>query len=193
MIRINLRRGTVAGIAAGTLLAATACGADEIGAAAVVGGDRITVTTVQDKAETFLDTTEDPSGVDTAALQRRIVQQDVRHELLTDVAADTGAATSEAAVDDFLEELSTAQGGDLTQFKLEQGFTDESLRSAVHDELLRRELVEELGSDEAVEEAVSAKADEVGVTVNRRYGTWEGNQIAEGTGAIASVLDQAVA
>ncbi len=195
MSRINLRRRTVVSalVAAGTLLAATACGDNEIGAAAVVGGNRITVTAVQDKAEDFLDSTDDRSGIDTAALQRRILQQDVRHELLTDVATDEGVTTSEADVDDFLEQLAEAQGGDLTQFMLDEGFTEETLRSAVHDELLRSGLAEELGSDEAVELAVVAKADEIGVTVNRRYGTWEGNQLTEGSGAIASVLDEAVA
>ncbi len=192
VIRINLRRGTVVGIAVGALLSASACsGGNEIGAAAVVGGERITVTSVQDKVADYLDTNPDPSGIDTGALQRRIIQQDVRHELLTEVAADEGVSTTEADVDDFLDQVAEAQGGDLTQFKLDEGFTDDSLRSAVHDELLRSGLAERLGSDEAVEEALVAKADEIGVTLNRRYGTWEGNQLAEGSGAIASVLDEA--
>ncbi len=193
----DMRRTVVSAVAvAGTLLAATACGNDEIGAAAVVGGSRITVTAVQDQAEDFLATTDDSSEIDTAALQRRILQQEVRHDLLTDVATDESVTVSEADVDNFLEQLQEAQeaqGGDLTQFMLEQGFTEETLRSAVHDEVLRSQLAEELGSDEAVEAAVTAKADEVGVTVNRRYGTWEGNQLIEGTGAIASVLDEAAA
>jgi SurA N-terminal domain len=192
-IRGRIPVGVIVGAVLGVLLGTSACGGSEVGAAAVVGGERITVSSVQDRAQAFLDTTPDPSGIDTGALQRRILQQDVRHVLLSGLAADENVTVSEADVDDFLDQLAAVQGGDLTQFKLDEGFTDDSLRAAVRDELMRSALAEDLGSDEAVEEAVAARAEEIGVTLNRRYGTWEGNQLVEGTGAISSVLDEAAA
>ena len=167
----------------------TACDTDEIGAAAVVGDDRITIGELQDRVRDFTDSIPDESeeGTDPAILQQALLDRMIRHELLEQLARDEGIEVSEADIDTFIEEQveGPAPDGDITDLLAQSALTDNTLREAVRDVLIQQELVERLGGEEAYSEALVEKSEEIGVKVSPRYGTWTDAGLEATSGSIS--------
>jgi hypothetical protein len=167
----------------------TACDTDEIGAAAVVGDDRITIGELQDRVRDFTDSIPDESeeGTDPAILQQALLDRMIRHRLLEQLARDEGIEVSEADIDTFIEEQveGPAPDGDITDLLAQSALTDNTLREAVRDVLIQQELVERLGGEEAFIEALAEKSEEIGVKVSPRYGTWTDAGLEATSGSIS--------
>jgi hypothetical protein len=167
----------------------TACDTDEIGAAAVVGDDRITIGELQDRVRDFTDSISDESeeGTDPAILQQALLDRMIRHRLLEQLARDEGIEVSEADIDTFIEEQveGPAPDGDITDLLAQSALTDNTLREAVRDVLIQQELVERLGGEEAFIEALAEKSEEIGVNVSPRYGTWTDAGLEATSGSIS--------
>ena len=167
----------------------TACDTNEIGAAAVVGDDRITIGELQDRVRDFTDSGpgEAAAGTDPAVLQQALLDRMIRHELLEQLARDEGIEVSEADIDTFIEEQveGPAPEGDITDLLAQSALTDNTLREAVRDVLIQQELVERLGGEEAYSEALVEKSEEIGVKVSPRYGTWTDAGLEATSGSIS--------
>ena len=169
-------------------LSLAACDADQVGAAAVVGGDRITVAELQDHTREVVDVTPDADITgNQAELQRGLLNRLISFRLGEQVARDTGVTISEAAIDEFIVEqlIPQAPDGDLTPLLAQNWLTEETLRDAVRQVLT----IDELGGSEAYAQAITTAAEEVGVEVNPRYGTWDGVQVIDQSGSISMPVD----
>jgi SurA N-terminal domain len=167
-----------------------ACNTEQIGAAAVVGNERITVAELQEQvrevAESLPDGAE-PTG-DQSAAQHAILQRMIRSELLAAVAADEGVEVSEAEIDAFIDEQIAPQApdGDLGPLLAQNNLTEESLRTSVRDQLVATELIDRVGGEQELIDLLNQKSDEIGVEVNPRYGTWDGFVLEQSSGSIST-------
>lgn len=176
----------VAAVASSAIIAVAlaACDTDQVGAAAVVGDDRITVAELQDHAREVVEVSPDAEITgDQAELQRGLLNRMISFRLNDQVARDTGVTISEADIDQFIDEQLIPQtpDGDLTPLLAQNLLTEQTLRDAVRQVLT----IEELGGSEAYAEAITTAAEQVGVEVNPRYGTWDGVQLVQESGSIS--------
>lgn len=183
----TIRRVVGASVAVIAALTLTACDSQQIGAAAVVGDQRITVSDLQDQARAIAelpDSTLDPHG-DLSEIQRTILALHIRHEVLGRVAEDEGLEVTDAEIDTALE-----QGGLPAS---DESVVAELDRTNVHDQLMFQKLVE-AGDEAAAIETFNAAAAELGIEVNPRYGTWgEDLTVTPDSGSISEAVDAAPA
>jgi hypothetical protein len=94
---------------------------------------------------------------------------------------------SDADIDAFIDEQVTSQAsdGDIGPLLAQNNLTEASLRPFVRDQLIATELIEQLGGQEELIQVLTEKADEIGVTVNPRYGTWDGVVLEQSSGSIS--------
>ncbi|MEQ7123841.1 SurA N-terminal domain-containing protein [Actinopolymorpha sp. B11F2] len=178
-------------VAAGLTL--TGCGSlSNPSAAAQVGGETISVSFLQKQLEEILDHSArasdvpggqvNPSTAELAENQRALLQQLINDSLITETADRLGVTASRADIDKVEDEIRAQQvfiPGDMRE---------EFARWVA----LRRELNANLLGKTPASQADQAKADqllgeqmrrtsrEVGVTVNPRYGRWDGAQLLPG-------------
>ena len=162
----------------------------QIGAAAVVGDERITVAELQEQVRELAESLPDGGEAtgDQSVAQREILQRMIRSELLAAVAADEGVEVSEAEIDAFIEEqiVPQAPDGDLGPLLAQNNLTEASLRTSVRDQLVATELIEQVGGEQELVELLNQKSDEIGVEVNPRYGTWDGFVLEQSSGSIST-------
>ncbi|MGH8829146.1 MAG: SurA N-terminal domain-containing protein [Jiangellaceae bacterium] len=190
-----IRRALVVPAVAALVVSLSACDADEVGAAAVIGDYRVTVTELQQQTRDVMDL--DGSQVDETSdlteLQSILLEREVRHQVLTAMAVDHDVVVTDADVDEYIEETLAPQApdGDITELLGQFGYTEETLRIGVHDELAAGELSSALGDDPgAFADEFNATADELGVAINPRYGTWGDDLALERTsGSISEPFD----
>lgn len=172
-----IRRALVVPAVAILAVALSACEVDEVGAAASVGDYTLTVNDLQQQTRDVMDvpgSTVDPNS-DLTELQSILIERDVRHQVILEMAEDHSVDVTDADVDRYIEESLAPQapGGDITNLLGEYGYTEESLRVAVYDELAANEVNKALGeAPGAFQEEFNAVGDELGITINPRYGTW---------------------
>ncbi|WP_162451227.1 SurA N-terminal domain-containing protein [Phytoactinopolyspora mesophila] len=170
--------------AAAAVAMLTACDPDQIGTAATVGDDRLSVSELQDQVTEIvefrndaIETLELPMppvdpGRDVSGLQRDVLNSWVIHRLGERAARDLGIHISEAEIDDFLEQYATQlPDGDLTPLLVEEGWTEDMLRDEVRLGLINQQVAATEGP-EALSVALGEAAQEAGVDINPRYGTW---------------------
>lgn len=182
---------TLAALAAVTL---TACDSDQIGAAAVVGGERITVEDLQAKAQEIVDIPG--SGLedtrDLTQLQRDLLGREILARVMRQAAEDQGLDVTDAQVDDLVaQELDgLPEDQDVDAALAQSTFTLESFREAARTQLIAEGLTGEGGDQTALVEAVNTATDELGVEVNPRYGEWGENfAVEELSGSISTPAD----
>ncbi|MDQ3663214.1 MAG: SurA N-terminal domain-containing protein [Actinomycetota bacterium] len=154
-------------------LAVSACEPREVGAAAVVGDERISVTELQGDVEAYIASLPagQRAGVATGDLQREILQLHIRRELLERLTAAHGVTVSEADID---RALGSRQQVDSAVAR-EAGYVG----------LAAGRLIDELG-DEGFRAALSELVDETGVEMNPRYGEWVEDSLRSGTGSLST-------
>ncbi|HMG28966.1 MAG TPA: SurA N-terminal domain-containing protein [Jiangellaceae bacterium] len=187
------RRALAAVVCVATVAIITACDTDEIGAAAVVGGDRITIGELQDQVRAVTESAPDggePTG-DQAEMQRTLLERTIQHELLASVGRDEGVEVTEAEIDAFIDEqiLSQTQDGDIGPLLAENALTETTLREFVRDQLVATALIDTFGGQEQLIEALTAEADALGVEVSPRFGTWSGIALEPSSGSISEPAD----
>ncbi len=176
----------VAAVVSSVVLAAVlaGCDSDQVGAAAIVGDERITVSQLQEHAREVvaLLPNGDITG-DQAELQRGLLDRMISFRLNEQVARDHDITITEADIDQFIADqlITQSPDGDLTPLLADNWLTEETLRDAVRQVLT----IEEIGGAEAYADAIAAAAEEVGVEVNPRYGSWDGTQVVQSSGSIS--------
>ena len=183
------RRIGAASAAAAVALLLSGCNSNEIGAAAIIDGNRVPIERVQASAQEVEKVVEDADG---AAVQRAVIVDLVRSRMLDRVAAAEGVSVGQAEVEQFLGALDQQAGG---RDKLEEAFATELrlppsqlqswARGALVQQALGAKLVPGDDADQAVQQrrqqAVNAKLAEraraAAVTINPRYGAWNPDQL----------------
>lgn len=183
----------VAAVASSAALAfvLTACDADQVGAAAVVGGDRITVSELQDHVREVVAMMPDAEATgDQRDTQLTVLNRMIGFQLRDHIAANAGITVTEAEVDEFIAEqlIPQAPDGDLTPLLAQNLLTEATLREAVREVIV----LQRVGGQEAYVQALIEASEEVGVEVNPRYGSWAGAGIEDVSGSVSEQagLDQ---
>ncbi|UWE08112.1 SurA N-terminal domain-containing protein [Actinacidiphila bryophytorum] len=190
-----VRRRTAVSIAAAALLLAspalTACGSGpaQPGAAAVVGGQRITVSTLQDKVnEVRAAQAASPQAQQLLSASGKLSTQTlsmlVQNTVIERAAADAGVTVSDgevqqqhaAALEQFSGSEQALDAALLQQYDIVPSGADSFFRTNALVGKLIMSLGFQPGSDggqTAVVDAISKTADKMGVKVNPRYGAWD--------------------
>jgi hypothetical protein len=161
------------------------------GAAAVVGDERVSTSSVEATATSVREQAaeEELGELDGATLNRITVERAIRSLLTAELAEREGVTVSEGEVNDYLAEIEAAgQSEQLNVDALNNGVPSTELRGEVRDFLLRQKVGEELvdGSGPEVEQergvavsdALVALAEEIRVSVSPRYGTWDAQTVS---------------
>ncbi|MEC4017310.1 SurA N-terminal domain-containing protein [Streptomyces sp. H27-D2] len=189
---MHRRRTALSVSAAATLLALgpllTACGsAPHPGAAAVVDGNRITVSQVQAKVKHVRDAQRDsPQAAEliqnTGGLSRSTLNGMVFERILLRVAKDAEIDVSRRDVQQARSQAEQGAGGAarLREMWLQQGIAPDQVNATVRNELLLEGVARSIGADRRSPEgqqklvaAVSAASKGMDIDVNPRFGTWD--------------------
>ena len=167
----------------------TGCGSGEphAGAAAVVDGDRITVSQVQDRAEVVraaqrADENSKELIEATGPLSLFSLNDMVRQRIVERAAKDEGVRVSRAEVQSFKKKLEQQRGGakQFEELMLKDATVAPSqLDDALRTDLLLTKLMQKMGVDPQSQQAqqavfgkMSETAEEMGIKINPRFGEW---------------------
>ena len=175
------RRHVVLVAVAAPLLVLTACTPMKSGSAAIVGDQSLTEAQVGDTADevnSVVATADAELSLSPADLNQRIVSMWVDEELTEELASDEGVTASDADVDQFLSQYDQAQR---LQIVTQAGIPPSQLPRAAKTVVLRNKLADELTPDGSQQEKTAAlaaalvkTAEDLGVSVNPRFGKWNG-------------------
>ena len=184
----------------------TACGSDaHPGAAAVVGGQRITVSQLENRVNEVRDAQRSAVKGDDAQYAQAIAQtgtltRDTLHGMVLDkvlqkAAEDAGVRVSRHEVQQMRAGLEQQAGGarGLESAWLQQyGVPPQRLDENLHLQLEAQKLAAKLGTDTsqpAFWNALSAASKELGVDLNPRYGGWDVQKVSRVDAATAWVRE----
>ncbi|HEY8980974.1 MAG TPA: SurA N-terminal domain-containing protein, partial [Streptomyces sp.] len=207
---MHRRRRRTALLLTATIAAAapllTACGSDaHPGAAAVVGGQRITVSQLENRVNEVRDAQRSAVKGDDAQYAQAIAQtgtltRDTLHGMVLDkvlqkAAEDAGVRVSRHEVQQMRAGLEQQAGGarGLESAWLQQyGVPPQRLDENLHLQLEAQKLAAKLGTDTsqpAFWNALSAASKELGVDLNPRYGGWDVQKVSRVDAATAWVRE----
>jgi SurA N-terminal domain len=186
------RTGVVGLLAVLGILALAGCSTPvKAGAAAIVGDERIPTSAVQETASSVRTQAEeeDLGELDGATLNRITVERQIRSLLTAELAEREGVTVSDGEVEAYLAEIDAAgQSEQLVVDALNNGVPRDELQNEVRNFLLRQKVGEELvpGSGPeaeqeriaAVNQALISLANEVYISVNPRFGTWDAETVS---------------
>jgi hypothetical protein len=168
------------------VVALTGCRADQLGTAAVVAGERISVEELQDHTTSYLEAV--PDG-DESNAQQAILQQLIVSAVIERAAEDAGVSVTDGEVAeqrdqvlDQVREPAEAEGVDprvyvsrqLAQSQQQAVVPPDELEQFIRDQLLASRLAD--NDPVATNEALVAAAEKTDVEVNPRYGRWDPQQ-----------------
>jgi hypothetical protein len=172
----------------------TACGTDsQPGAAAVVGGHRITQAQVEERVREVRDAQRAAVSDDdqyrqvvaqSGSLARFTVQGMVLDRVLHHAAEEAGVAVSRKEVQDLRTNLERQLGGRQgleTTWLQQYGVAPERLEENLRLQVAASELAQKLGTATDTPEfgkALAASSKDLGVELNPRYGTWDAEKSA---------------
>ncbi|SOD63455.1 SurA N-terminal domain-containing protein [Streptomyces zhaozhouensis] len=194
------RRTSTLAVTAAALLVATplltGCSTDaHPGAAAVVGGEKITIASVQDRVETIREAQrEQPEGDQllqaSAGLTRQTVDFLVYLEVLEAAAEEHGVEVTRAQIQESRAIAEQSVGGAealrLSALTTTGGLPmagDEQIDQVLRSQLLFQGVAQRLNAPAGQEgqlvmrEALAETAERIGVEVNPRYGEWDSEQV----------------
>ncbi|MEU4686083.1 SurA N-terminal domain-containing protein [Streptomyces xinghaiensis] len=191
------RRRSALSVTAVALLAAapllTGCGNDaHPGAAAVVDGDKITVSQVQAQARDVRAAQRESEDADqlikgTGRLSRSTLNSMIFDKVLGRAAKDAGVSASRSDVQRIREQAEKAAGGAdrLREMWLQQySIGPDQLEDTLRNQVLMDKLAESLGADRTTPEgqekvvgALQKASESMGIDVNPRFGTWNDEQV----------------
>lgn len=189
------RRTIVMSVSAAALLAGgpllTGCSTgSHPGAAAVVGGERITVAEVQSHVEAVREAQRAQPNADeliavTSGLTRQTVNFLVYLEVIDHAAADHGIEVTRRQVQEERDRAEEFAGGrerlEMTALIPQQPgvvpLTSDQIDEVLRSNVQYRQLAEQVG-EQRVGEVLAETAEEIGVDVNPRYGQWDPQAVA---------------
>ncbi|WP_328944317.1 SurA N-terminal domain-containing protein [Streptomyces sp. NBC_00250] len=202
-----MHRRTALTVSAALLAAApllTACGSDaHPGAAAVVGGERIDVSSLQAQVKDVRTAQErSPQAVQlvqaTGDLPRRKLNGMIFDRVVDKVAADNGVTVTRAELQQTKTAFVRESGGEdqlATVLLQEQGVAPGEIDDVVRRNVLMNKIAAKLGVTDTPEgqrkltEVFSAASKDLAIDVNPRYGAWDDAQVRL-TGSTAPWLRQ---
>jgi hypothetical protein len=158
-----------------------ACGPMHPGAAATVGGTRISVAQVHAEVQTQLDVAGSAApSQDLTALDRSVLSTMILNELITDGAQSKGISVSDADIAALLETNRKTNGSDANTAKV-NGIAPSELHQVAYAGLLRQRLfsavvgteTDQTTQNKLITDFLAGVIQQHPVTVNPRYGTWE--------------------
>ncbi|WSA77239.1 SurA N-terminal domain-containing protein [Streptomyces sp. NBC_01799] len=192
---MHRRRRTALVVSAATLVAApllSACGNQaHPGAAAVVGGDRIEVSTVQAQvAEVRTAQRESDQSVQlinkSGQLGRAKLHGLIFDRILDKAAADANVTISRKEIQEMRQSAATQSGGEaqLRTTMLQQSWVaPDQIEAVLREQVQLTKLAQALGADlqqpagqKAVGDALTAASKSLHIDVNPRFGTWDDKQ-----------------
>lgn len=177
------------------VLGLAACGQGQPGDAATIDDRRIGILELQESTRELLDAraAAEQRGAaplepaDDGSVQRGVLTQLVRGELLEEAAERNGVQVSEGQVDELLREFEQQAGGrrPLEQDLVASGVPPSRLRDIVrfiaNQNALGERLAPQAGDPEqrqtALRDLLVETARQAGVEVNPRYGTWDAERL----------------
>lgn len=191
----RLRRRGIAALALALLagLALTACTPTQAGSAAIVGDQALSEASLTSLAKQVRDvaTTAQIQVPQADALNQRIVAVWVNEQLTRALADKVQADATPAQVDNLLGQFQPDQ---LAQIQVSSGIAPNMLRDAAEAAVLRQAIVASLAPSASTQQqavvlgkAYQAVANELGVSVNPRYGSWNADtaQVDASTDALS--------
>jgi SurA N-terminal domain len=180
------RRWAAAAIAGLAVLALPACDPDQPGSAAIVGGQRISETELQDTVQAIVDLKRETGqdAGDVAELTRGVLAGRVESMLVTHAAATEGLTISDGEVRNYISGA-RSEIGDEKKFRAalaNSNIAPDDLDRYTAFFLLREKLATRLGAanDPATRtkynELMLSTGNEVGVQISPRYGSWDPRQ-----------------
>jgi hypothetical protein len=194
---LHRRRRTALSVSAALLVAApllSACGSQAAhpGAAAVVGGDRIEVSTVQEQAADVRSAqraSEQPEQLvkKSGQLTRAKLSALIFERILDRAAQDAGVSVSRKEVQQVRQAAAAQSGGDkgLQTVMLQQRWVaPDQIENDLRKEVQLPKLAQALGADlqtpegqKAVGDALTKASEALHIDVNPRYGAWDDQQV----------------
>ncbi|KUJ66734.1 hypothetical protein ACZ90_33945 [Streptomyces albus subsp. albus] len=183
-----IRRRTALSVSAASalLLAApllTACGSDtHPGAAAVVDGERITVSQLQATVrDVRAAQRESPQARQLLAGSGRLSQDTltrlIQHRVIERAAQDNGVRVTRREVQQARKKTEGHEGGAamVRALYLQQGIAPDRIDQEIRIDLIRNKLVHKLGPQQ-VNQVFARTSKALDITVNPRYGSWDDAQ-----------------
>lgn len=177
----------VVAIAGASVLALAGCAGQQPGAAAIVGPTTITENELNTNLQTVL-TAQGRSADDASyAMTATALDRMITTEIVEQLAADLDVEVTQGEIDAVIAAYVEQAGGEaeLENFLLQQDVAPNEIPNLLRLNLLVEKLgmlIDPQGSPEtqsmAVFQIASVFADEVGVTVNPRFGSWDGPNLA---------------
>jgi hypothetical protein len=189
---LTIRRAAIVLGGAVAAIGLVACDTDQIGAAAVIDGERITVSQLQDEVRSFHELAgTEPTG-DQTDLQRQYLNSAISHRIVEEVGQDVGVSVSEAEIDQFIADEFSALNpeGDIRQLMVDNQLTEEGFRQIIHDNIMFTKIAEAVGGEGPAGEQYEAVAEEMEIEINPRYGSWDGLALQAISGSISESATQ---
>ncbi|MFJ8753565.1 SurA N-terminal domain-containing protein [Streptomyces sp. NPDC102441] len=193
---MHRRRRTALALSAATLVAApllTACGSEaHPGAAAVVGGDRIDVATVQAQAADVRTAQQDSERSEelvakSGQLNRVKLSGLIFGQVLDRAAEDAGVSVSRKEIQQIRSAAAQQSGGDqgVRTLMLEQRWVAPGqIEASLRQEVQLQKLAQALGADlqdptgvQQVGQSLTAASKALRIDVNPRYGSWDDQKV----------------
>ncbi|MFE7127382.1 SurA N-terminal domain-containing protein [Streptomyces sp. NPDC057617] len=189
---MHRRRRTALSVSVALLAAApllTACGNDaHPGAAAVVGGERIEVSTIQAQVREVRDAQEStPDGAQlvksTGQLSQAKLNSLIFDRILQEAADEAGVKITRREIQTTRQQAAAQSGGEkqFAAMLLQQGaLSAGQIDSAIRREVLLNKLAQALGANTMTPEGqqvvladLTKTSEKLGIDVNPRYGSWD--------------------
>ncbi|WP_046505988.1 SurA N-terminal domain-containing protein [Streptomyces odonnellii] len=196
---MHRRRRTALSVSVALLAAApllTACGNDtHPGAAAVVGGERIEVSAIQDQVREVRDAQEStPEGAQlvksTGQLGQAKLNSMIFDRILQEAADEAGVKITRKEIQTTRQQAAAQSGGEkqFAAMLLQQGaLSAGQIDSAIRREVLLNKLAQALGANTMTPEGqqvvladLTKTSEKLGIDVNPRYGSWDYKQVRLG-------------
>lgn len=189
------KRRTAAAAATALLVGApllTACGTPHAGAAAVVGGEQITVSALQDRVNAVRGAQTELDNADQVMQQSGNLSDATLYGMILDrvverAAEDSGVAVTRAELQRFRHAQERAHGGEKTLAQLllqQQGVTRGEIDTFFRTEVAVQKIARKHGTDlttpegqQEVGELLAKTSEKLRIDVNPRYGTWDAGKL----------------
>ncbi len=190
---VKFSRNVISSVAIAVLglgaLSLTGCGANQAGAAALLGDERISESELNEQVQALLSTQGSPAPDSSAEIITLTLDRLITTNLVNQLAEREGVAIDQGEVDAIrLQYLAQAGGeAELENLLLQQGVLPNQIDSVITLNLQVTKLGQELAPDQepdiqgqAVFVAVSELSVELGTEVAPRFGTWDAENLTIG-------------
>jgi hypothetical protein len=179
-----LRLSSLGLVAIAALITTSAC-TSRAGAAAVVGDDRIEISTLHDMVVRGTNTTSLQTFQNVDGLQRRELTLLVRRDLIASLAKQMNVSVSPQQVGKVAQNFANQAGGQkaFEQQAAQSGVGARDLPAILRDEALGEAITAKLSSDPTNGDALYAQAlqreaKRIGVHISPRFGQWDQSTVA---------------